>query len=243
MLLENKTAVIYAAGGVIGAAVARAFAREGAKVVVAGRTRETLEAVASEIGAEVAVVDALDERSVDEHAASLERIDIAFNAISVGDVQGTPLPDMDVGDFMAPIVNATRSAFLTSRAAARTMIRRGEGGVILFFGGSGDPLRDYSIGGFQIALEAVEALRRQLGSELGKHGIRTVSIRTGGVIDTIPQDFEGREALVESLEGMTLTGRGARLADVGDVAAFVASDKARTMTAATVNVSAGALID
>ena len=115
--------------------------------------------------------------------------------------------------------------------------------MILFFGGSGEPLRDYSIGGFQIALEAVEALRRQLASELGKHGIRTVSIRTGGIIDSIPADFEGGEALVEGLEAMTLTGRGARLEDLGDVAAFVASDKARTMTAATVNISAGALID
>jgi enoyl-[acyl-carrier-protein] reductase (NADH) len=118
-----------------------------------------------------------------------------------------------------------------------------DGGVILFFGGSGEPLRDYSIGGFQIALEAVEALRRQLASELGARGIRTVSIRTGGIIDSIPAGFEGGEALAEGLESMTLTGRGARLEDLGDVAAFVASDKARTMTAATVNISAGALID
>ena len=84
-----------------------------------------------------------------------------------------------------------------------------DGGVILFFGGSGEPLRDYSIGGFQIALEAVEALRRQLASELGEHGIRTVSIRTGGIIESIPADFEGGEAMAEGLETMTLTGRGA----------------------------------
>ena len=150
---------------------------------------------------------------------------------------------MDVEPFMQPIVKLARSQFLTAKAAARGMIRTGDGGVILFFGGSGDPLRDYSIGGFQIALETVEALRRQLGAELGKHGIRTVSIRTGGVIDSIPADFEGAEAIVEMLEAMTLTGRGARLEDVGEVAAFVASDKARTMTAATVNISAGALFD
>ena len=73
MLLEGKTAVIYGGGGAIGGAVARAFAREGAAVFLAGRTLERLEEVAKEIRsaggvAETAQVDALDERSVDEHA-------------------------------------------------------------------------------------------------------------------------------------------------------------------------------
>ena len=49
MLLEQKTAVIYGAGGAIGSAVARAFAREGARVYLAGRTRPPLEALAREI--------------------------------------------------------------------------------------------------------------------------------------------------------------------------------------------------
>ena len=77
------------------------------------------------------------------------------------------------------------------------------------FGGEGDPIRDYNIGGFQISLTAVEALRKQLASELGRHGIRVVSLLTGGVIDSIPADFEGRDALVESLVAPTLLGRGA----------------------------------
>jgi 3-oxoacyl-[acyl-carrier protein] reductase len=144
---------------------------------------------------------------------------------------------------MSPIVTAMRTNFLTWKAAARHMIAGGRGGVILSFGGSGDPLRDYSIGGFQIALEAVEALRRQLSTEAGKHGVRVVTLRTGGIPETIPADFDGRDALVGSLDAMTLTGKCATLADVGNVAAFVASDLARTMTAATVNVSAGALLD
>ena len=247
MLLEGKNAVIYGGGGTIGGAVARAFAREGAKVFLAGRTRETLEAVAGDVraaggDAEVAVVDALDERSVDEHAGQIGRIDISFNLISLGDVQGTPLIDMDVEDFMAPVVNAVRSTFLTARAAGRAMVRQGSG-VMLLFGGSGEPLRDYSIGGLQVAYEALEAMRRQFASELGKQGVRVVTIRTGGVIDSIPERYEGRDELVASLEGMTMLGRGALLEDVGNVAAFVASDKARTMTAATANISCGALID
>jgi 3-oxoacyl-[acyl-carrier protein] reductase len=70
-----------------------------------------------------------------------------------------------------------------------------------------------------------------------------VTLRTGGVPDSLPQGFEGREAIVEGMEKMTLLNRTATLEDVGNVAAFVASDKARTMTAATANVSCGALID
>ena len=93
MLLEGKNAIIYGAGGGIGGGVARAFAREGARVFLAGRTRESLEAVAKEIAAEggsaeVAELDALDERAVDEHAREVTEkvgtIDVSINVISRG---------------------------------------------------------------------------------------------------------------------------------------------------------------
>jgi 3-oxoacyl-[acyl-carrier protein] reductase len=247
MLLEGKNAVIYGGGGSIGGAVAKAFAREGARVYLAGRTKATLDAVADEIRAaggqaETAEVDALDEASVDAHADAIPGIDISFNVIGLNDVQGTPLAEMALADFMAPIETAVRSQFLTARAAARQMIPRG-GGMILWFGGEGDPIRDYSIGGLQIAFHAVEAMRRQLATELGRHGIRTVTLRTGGVPESIPEGFDGRDRITEMLERATLLGRTATLEDVGNVAAFVACDQARTMTAATVNVSAGALLD
>jgi enoyl-[acyl-carrier-protein] reductase (NADH) len=115
--------------------------------------------------------------------------------------------------------------------------------VVLFFGGAGDPVSDYSIGGFQVALHAVEAMRRQYSSELGAAGVRFVTLRTSGVPGTIPDVMDGGEALAAGLNEATMTGRAATLEDVGAVAAFVASDQARTMTAAKVNVSAGVLID
>jgi len=70
-----------------------------------------------------------------------------------------------------------------------------------------------------------------------------VTLRSGGVPETIPEDFDGRDRIVKSLDESTLTGRSATLDDVANIAAFVASDQARTMTAATVNTSAGSLID
>jgi len=251
MLLKNKDAVIYGGGGSVGGAVAFAFAREGANVYLAGRTLESLEEVAKQIrsaggAAETAQVDALDEQAVDEHAdavaASAGGIDISFNLISVGDVQGAPLAEMPLEDFERPVMTAVRTQFLTSRAAARHMISRGSG-VVLFFGGYGDPVPDYYIGGFQIALGAIDSLRRQLASELGKHGIRAVTLQTGGVPETIPQSFDRREEITEGIVDSTMLGRAATLEDVGNVAAIAASDLARTMTATALNNSCGAIVD
>lgn len=196
MLLENKVAVIYGAGGSIGGAVARAFAREGASVFLAGRTRATLDKVAGEIqsnggAAEAAVLDALDERAVDEYVDAVVGqagyIDISFNVIGYGDVQ-EPLTEIAVEDFMQPIMNAMRTQFLTSRAAARHMVGRGSG-VILAFGGNG-PQTLPGLGGFKVALDAIEGLRRQWACELGPHGIRVVTLKTGGVPESLPDDLD-----------------------------------------------------
>ncbi len=148
MLLENKNAVIYGGGGSVGGAVARAFAREGAKVFLAGRTMAALDAVAQEIAAtgavaETARVDALDERAIEEHigavAAKAGGIDVSFNAISIRDVQGIPLVELSREDFSLPIVTGTTTHFLTARAAARRMVERGSG-VILTLSASAAPV-------------------------------------------------------------------------------------------------------
>jgi len=102
-MLENKNAVIYGGGGAIGGAVARAFAREGAKVFLAGRTLAKLDQVARGISAaggmaEIAEVDALDEKAIDKHAdavaAKAGGIDIALNAVGILHVQGTPFAEL-----------------------------------------------------------------------------------------------------------------------------------------------------
>ena len=249
MLLENKVAVIYGAGGPIGGAAARAFAREGARVFLAGRTQAKLDKVADEIRsnggvADTAVVDALDERTVDAYVdavvAQAGSIDISFNLISYGDVQ-EPLLEIAVEDFLQPITTAMRAQFLTTRAAARHMVRRGTG-VILHFGGGG-PQTLPGLGGFKVALDAIEGLRRQWAVELGRHGIRVLTLKTGGVPESISESFAEKDTIAASIEQETLLGRAATLGDVGNVAAFVASDHARTMTATEVNISCGALMD
>ena len=246
MLLQDKNAVIYGASGGIGGAMARAFATDGARVFLTGRTREKLDALGAEIGdaAEVATFDATDKRAVDEHAdavAAQGGLHVSVNVIAHPTKHGTPMVEMDVDEFLQPVEQAVRSNFLTTAAAARHMKKQGDG-VILFFGGHGDPVRDYYLGGTQVAFEAVESMRRQLSAELGKDGIRAVTLRSGGVPDSVPE-FDGRDAIVEGIVGETMLGRAATYEDVGNAAVFAASDKGRMMTAATVNVSCGALVD
>ncbi|HEU4948026.1 MAG TPA: SDR family oxidoreductase [Kribbella sp.] len=251
MLLEHQNAIIYGAGGPIGGAVARAFAREGATIHLAGRTLKSLDDVAERIRtaggtAETAEVDALDEKAVDEHAdavaAAAGSIDISFNLIARGEVMGQPLVEMRLEDFERPIRTAVRTIFLTSRAAARHMIKQGSG-VILAFGGYGDPLPN--LGGFQVAFGAVESLRRSLACELGPHGIRVVTLQTAGVPEAIPADFpaKAREAITNDTVQRTMLNRAATLEDVGNVAAFAASDLARTITGTAINITAGAVVD
>jgi NAD(P)-dependent dehydrogenase (short-subunit alcohol dehydrogenase family) len=236
----------------VGGAIARAFAREGATVHLAGRTAATLQVVADEIAAaggqaHVAVVDALEETAVDRHAtAVVERsgtLDISVNVISDQDVQGTPMVEMSVEDYVRPVEVAVRSKFLTARAAARHMIRQGSG-VILTFGGRFDPnvSRRWRVGGIGTTFDAVEAMRRQLAAELGPHGIRVVTLRTGGLPETIPATFDGYEDVRRLLVDQTLTGRAATLADVGNIAVFAASDLARTVIG-SINMTVGAALD
>jgi 3-oxoacyl-[acyl-carrier protein] reductase len=253
MVLDGKNAIIYGGGGAIGGAMARAFAREGGRVFLAGRTLATLDAVAAEIRrnggrADTAVVDALDEKQVDAHADAVARaagsLDISVNVISDSDVQGTPLADMPLADYLSPVDTSVRSRFLTSRAAARHMKAQGAG-VILFFGGQGDSTahRRYQMGGLLTGFAAVEEMRRQLAAELGEYGIRVVTLRTGGVPEVIPEGSEFRTRIEADMTKQSLLGRVATLADVGNVALFAVSDLARTLTGTAINMTCGAILD
>src|SRR5260370_13261438 len=117
MMLKNKIAVIHGAGGDIGGAVARAFAREGAKFFLSGRNLATVKAVAADIigrggVAEAAQVDALDEQSVEKYVGAVAEkagtIDISFNAISVYKALGNKVPRLELSaeHFALPITAA-----------------------------------------------------------------------------------------------------------------------------------------
>jgi 3-oxoacyl-[acyl-carrier protein] reductase len=263
LLLEGKNAVVYGGGGSIGGAVAHAFAREGARVFLAGRTPGPLDGVAGEISAaggsaEAAVVDATDERSVEEHAdAVLESagsIDVSFNAISIrGDLQGTPLIEMTVEDFALPITVGTTAHFLTARAAGRRMAERGSG-VILTLSTpapalSGRDRRFHRTGGLGPACAALIELTKQLAGELGPRGVRAVCLMPDAIPEAWLDDFEdeppGEDAgkALDYMNAGTLLGRLPRLVEVADAAAFMASDKAGATTGTVVNLTCGSVVD
>ena len=79
--------------------------------------------------------------------------------------------------------------------------------------------------------------------ELGEYGVRVVTLLTSGIPETIPEGVPARQAIADSIGRSTLLGRPATLEDVGSVAAFVASDRARTITGASINISAGTFLD
>jgi NAD(P)-dependent dehydrogenase (short-subunit alcohol dehydrogenase family) len=258
MLLENKNAVIYGAGGSIGGSVARTFAQEGAKLFLAGRTRESLEAVAKDIraaggSAEVAELDALDEQAVDEHAQAVASqegsIDISFNLISRGDIQGTPLVEMTVEDFTRPITTGITAHFITARAAARHMIEQGSGVILALDSGSanGSPM----LGGTGPADAATDTFIRNLAAEIGPRGVRVLGIWTAGLPETFSRkklaavnsnlalDDAAYQGLLDSLDQMRMTRRSPRLDEVAATATFLASDKAGAITGTFVNVTSG----
>jgi 3-oxoacyl-[acyl-carrier protein] reductase len=189
MLLEAKSAIICGGGGAVGSAVARALAREGARVFLADRTMNTLDDVAWTIrgtggAAEVAQVDAVDPAAVAAHAAAVAGaaggIDIAFNATSNEDVQGIPLLDMRYEDFMRPVNKAVTSLFVTATAVARHMRCCGSG-VILVMGGGREAIP--SLGGAHVAWTALAGPCRQLACELGPDGIRVAWVLSPGSPD------------------------------------------------------------
>lgn len=251
MLLNGRNAIIYGGGGSIGGAAARAFAREGARVFLAGRHPEPLQAVAAEIReagglAETAILDALNQQAVNAHADDVASeagsLDISLNVIQHGDVQGTPMAAMSVEDYLRPVSTAVQATFITAQAAARHMMEQ-KSGVIMAFGGSGTEDRGQYLGGLITALESIESMRRQLAIELGPYGIRVVTLRSGGVPESLPRDMEGRDDIAGAMTSATLLGRAATLEDVGNAAVFAASDMAASITATTINISAGAMID
>jgi NAD(P)-dependent dehydrogenase (short-subunit alcohol dehydrogenase family) len=261
MMLENKIAVIYGAGGDIGGAVARAFARQGAKLFLSGRNLRKVEAVAADVigrggVAEAAQVDALDEQAVEKYVGGVAEkagtIDISFCAISVALPTKAPLLELSAEHFALPIMAYTRGNFLTARSAARRMVAK-RSGVILTITGTPSRVAFPNVGGSGPAYAAVAALTRSLSVELAPQGVRVVCLMPNAIPETAtirenfgryakaagltPAEYQGRIA------SMTHLGRLTTLAELGNVAAFLASDQASAITGTIANLSGGAIAD
>jgi NAD(P)-dependent dehydrogenase (short-subunit alcohol dehydrogenase family) len=241
MMLEDKVAVIYGAGGDVGGAVARAFAREGAKLFLSGRNLRSVEAVAADVigrggVAEAAEVDALDEQAVERYVGAVAEkagtIDISFAAISIAKAlpNKAPLLELSAEHFALPIAAYTQANFLTARSAARRMVAR-RSGVILTITGTPGRMGFPNIGGSGPAYAAVAALIPETATireNFGRYA-RAAGITTA--------EYQAR------IESMTHTRRLTTLAELANAAAFLASDQASAMTGTVANLSGGGVPD
>ena len=263
MLLANKVAVIYGAGGHVGRTLARAFAREGASVFVTGRRRDPIVGLAKEIAAEGGVaepahVDALDEEQIERHLTGVVekagRIDVSVNAAGIQQVgiQGIPLASLPVESFMLPIATYLRSHFLTARAAVRRMVEQKSGVILLH---TPEPARMGAplVGGMGPMWAALEALTRSLSAEVAARGVRVAALRSTGLPETGTIDvvfglhakaigIEPKQFLA-MVESRSHRQRSTTLAELADAAVFLASDRAAALTGTTVNLTGGIVVD
>lgn len=260
--LDNKVAVIYGNGSV-GSTVAKAFAREGAHVYLAGRTWSKLEEVSQQIKStggrvEIAQVDAMNEDAVERHMDDIiknsGRVDTSFNAIGLPQTghQGTSLAELSLENFLQPIIIYSQSHFITARAAARHMITKKQG-VILMNTPSPSRVSVPFMGGMPSTWSSIEALSRTISAELGPHGIRSICILTSAMPDTpLIDEVYGLHAKAHNIdykqfhagmEGKTHTKRLASIHDLANAAVFAASDEGRAMTGTILNLTAGLVVD
>lgn len=263
MLLKDKIAIIYGAGGAVGGTIAETFAREGAKVFLTGRNKAKLDKIAGKIKAaggyaETAELDALDEQAIEQHlnkvVVNAGDIDISFNAVGLRNttLQGVPLINLDLSQFMAPILSHVQSNFLTSRIAGRHMAAKGSG-VIMTVTSSPSRVAIPNMGGVAVAMAAEEALIRNLSAELGPQGVRAIGLRPQGMpdSDTIKEVYSlhakaigvTREQFQNIIEMRTHRKRLPSLQEMADVAAFMASSRASAMTGTMINMSIGVIAD
>ncbi|RYY57513.1 MAG: SDR family oxidoreductase [Chitinophagaceae bacterium] len=252
-MLKGKNAVIYGVSDSLGGAVAKAFAEQGATVYVTNHRIEPAEKIAKEIKAAggvaiVAQVDALDHKAVNDHLAELtskgNTVDISFNLIDNKSTQNIPLAEMELEDFIRPIDISMRTQFITNTAAARIMIKQGSGVILSLTAtpaGIGYPM----VGGFGPACCAMESLTRDLGSELGPFGVRVVTIRSGGSLDSKPfKEAAGSgnpevPGFFQKMKDDTMLKDLPMMKDIANTAVFLASDMGKMITGVVVDVTAG----
>ncbi|MEJ7767475.1 MAG: SDR family oxidoreductase [Chitinophagaceae bacterium] len=253
MLLKNKNAVIYGAGGSLGGVIAKALAGAGATVFLTGRHIGSVQKIADDILASngIAVadqVDALEEKAIHTQLVSVlqqvRTIDISVNVTGTEVVQNIPLVDMTMDNFVRPITITMQTQFLTSTAVGRVMREQGSGVILSLTatpGGIGYPFT----GGFAAVCCAIESFSKNLAAELGIYGVRVVNIRSAGSPDSrvfkeaIENEPEMMNKIIGKMEDDTMLKKLPLMEDIANVAVFLSSDMAGKITGVTVDVTCG----
>ena len=237
--LEGRRALITGAARGIGAAIAAAFHREGARLVLLDRDGELCQATATSLGAAAMPVDLADAAAA-QHVTQaaidhLGGIDILVN--NAGVLRMAPLLDITVDDWDLTFDVNVRAMLLTTQVAGRAMVAAGSGTIINMasMGGKvGSPNQAH----YAASKSAVIGLTRVTAMELGAHGVRANCICPGYVLTEMGAATRTPE-MVAKWSAMSPLGRCADACEVADMAVFLASDEARYCTGQAMNVSGG----
>jgi len=261
MLLEGKNIVIMGGSGAIGTSMAKVFVAEGGRVWLGARNQQRLDTAAEQVrnaggDVETFTVNCLDQtgtaKAVSALAARIGGIDAAINATSFLHDQGSHIDDLDLAIFLSPVENFLTSLFNSCKAVVPHMGKRGQGVILTLSTPAGRTAPPGHLG-YSVTCAGVEAFSRVLAAELGPRNIRVVCLGPHAISDA-PQAGSYTGELFAPKAGAlgltvdqwlgggaqtTMLGRLPTLDDVAQTAAFLASDKARSMTAAYVNLTAG----
>ncbi|CAN5858683.1 SDR family oxidoreductase [soil metagenome] len=263
MLLKDKTAVVFGAGGAIGSQVAEIFSREGATLFLSGIHIDRINSIASRLknktdhknNVYVDEIDALNEKSINIYFENIinqpDKMDIVFNATGIQPIDGhygKPATELSYDKFLLPLMAHTGTQFLTARAAAKHMIPQGSG-VILTLSASVGQRPTPFMAGIASACAAIEGMTRSLAAEFGPKGIRVICLRPSAMPETrtIRQTYTAnaqtmgitKEKLTAIIQESTLLKHSVTLTETAEIAAFLVSDRATALTGQTVDVSCG----
>jgi glucose 1-dehydrogenase len=247
VLLENKVMVVTGGNSGIGAAIVRAAAKEGAKVVIDYVAHEdATEKLVNEIkqaGGEATGVEADISKPDDLHRMmqtavdTYGRLDVLVNNAGIETRQS--LLDSTEEDYDKVMAVNMKSAFFASQAAAKRFIDQGDGGLIINISSVHE---DWPMPGniaYCVSKGGMRMLTRTAGVELGPHNIRMVNVAPGAVDTPINAQTTSNKELLGKLTDAIPLHRVAEPSDIADVVVFLSSGKSSYMTATTVVVDGG----
>jgi NAD(P)-dependent dehydrogenase (short-subunit alcohol dehydrogenase family) len=240
--LDGKIAVITGAGSGMARASARAFVREGAKVLgadISGREEET----AAELGDPFVPfrADVSNEDDVEAmFAAALDafgRVDAVLNVAGIGSMQ--PLAEIDLANYERVMATNLRGVLLGTKHAINTMLPTGGGVILNWTSAAGLNASRMPVATYSAAKAGVNAITKAAAVEYGPQGIRANAICPGGVIVT---EMTGGRAALERhrnlVEGVPLK-RAGEPEEIAELACFLASDRATFITGAVIPIDGG----
>ena len=255
MRMKDKVALVSGAASGIGLAIARRFAREGARVVVTDldpvRTQDAATAIEAEGGIAMArVMDVTSEAQVqsvtDEVAQSFGRLDVLVSNAGIQIV--SPVEEFSLTDWRRVLAVHLDGAFLTTRAALKVMYRQGAGSI-LYIGSVHSKEASVLKAPYVAAKHGLLGLARVVAKEGAAHGVRANVIcpgfvRTPLVERQIPEQARAlglseQEVVREVMLKETVDGQFTTLEDVAEAALFFASCESNALTGQSLVVSHG----